>query len=174
MEEEWRDVVGYEGMYMVSNLGRVKSVSRAVAKSNGRTQAVPEIIRKHEANRMGYLYVSYYAAGRREIVYTHRAVVEAFVGLIPDGMEVHHIDGDKTNNVLSNLERVDSREHKSSHTTGSGNHRAALDEQKVSVIRSMLALGQSRASIARSYGVNWSTINRISTGKAWKHVSINQ
>jgi hypothetical protein len=99
--EEWRDIQGYEGYYQVSNWGRVKSLQRtANSISGGRT--VRERILKQSLCR-GYLFVVLVKPGlKRKMYKIHRLVASNFL----DGRNevVNHIDGDKLNNKLDNLE----------------------------------------------------------------------
>lgn len=90
MGEEWRDVIGYEGRYRVSNLGRVSGTK----------------ILSPQVNNAGYYVVHLYRDGQRSIALVHRLVAFAFV-LRPFGSsEVNHLDGVKLNNPASNLEWV--------------------------------------------------------------------
>lgn len=93
MENEiWKDVPGYEGHYMVSNMGRVKSL-----KHNR------EHILKPQNNGDGYLQVRLYLKGYTS-PYVHNLVWTTFVGPIPEGLEINHHDEEKKNNSLANLE----------------------------------------------------------------------
>lgn len=87
--EIWKDVVGYEGLYMVSSLGRVK---------NGRT----EVVLKPSKQNSGYLKVNLHSNGRQETKTVHRIVASSFLGM-GEECGIHHLDADKTNNSLSNL-----------------------------------------------------------------------
>lgn len=100
MEKEiWKDVVGHEGLYQVSNLGRVKSLPR-----NG-TILTEKIIKPHLL-KSGYLQVELSKNNKMHGYRVHRLVAESFV-LNPEQKEcVNHIDGDKTNNKVENLEWV--------------------------------------------------------------------
>ncbi len=106
--EVWRDVVGYEGLYRVSDLGRVKSLERLVFSfsrqgSPYRLRVRSKDIRQRKAG-MGYLVVDLHKDGVCTTRYVHRLVLEAFVGPCPDGLECRHFpDGDKCNNDLANL-----------------------------------------------------------------------
>lgn len=99
--EEWRPVAGFEGLYEVSDHGRVRSV-RAGNHVNKRLQGK---VLKERTNKVGYPVVSLYRGGKatRKERTVHRLVLEAFVGPAPDGCEVLHGDGTKINNHLSNL-----------------------------------------------------------------------
>lgn len=102
MECEWRPVLGYEGLYEVSDSGNVRSIERQVEDSNG-------IVRL----RQGRILRGYFDGARVRVrlsrlgVVTerkvHRLVLDAFVGPRPTGMECCHNDGDPTNNHVSNL-----------------------------------------------------------------------
>ena len=100
--EEWRDVVGYEGYYSISNLGRVRRDKTNASTHSGRFLSLT-------INGKGYVTVKLHAdplpAKRKRV---HKLVAEAFLGVCPTGMEVNHKNpnGDKTNNRLDNLEYV--------------------------------------------------------------------
>ena len=99
---EWRDVVGYEGLYSVSNTGLVKSIERKRWNGVG-LQTVTEKILKPYIQNSGYEMVSLWMNNRGKSLLVHRIVASAFLGSQPQ-MDVNHKDGCKTNNVLSNLE----------------------------------------------------------------------
>lgn len=98
-DEIWRDVVGYEGLYQVSNLGRVKSFHRGKEKVLNPT-----------VNSAGYMHLTLCVAGKHTSRTVHSLVAEVFVPN-PDGKpEINHIDGDKLNNCAWNLEWTTCRE----------------------------------------------------------------
>lgn len=98
--EEWRDVVGYEGKYQVSNLGRVKSLERKNSAGNLRKQR----IMKFGKTKDGYLMVTLSKSGKRDTKKVHRLVIESFIGIDNRKETVNHIDGNKENNTPENLE----------------------------------------------------------------------
>ena len=103
MEEEiWKDIEGFEGLYQVSNLGRVKSMARVVA-CNGGYRIAKEKLLKAGKNNWGYMQVILSMDGKSKHWLVHRLVWEAFNGTIPHGLQVNHVDEDKTNNKLENL-----------------------------------------------------------------------
>ena len=91
MTEKWKDVVGYEGYYEISNRGCVRTVK------TGR-------IRKLGTSKSGYKRVKLRMAGTQELCSVHVLVLDAFVGMRNDGEQTNHKDGVKDNNRLRNLE----------------------------------------------------------------------
>lgn len=106
MNEIWKDVVGYEGIYQVSNKGRVKGLYRKICKSNGVIQYRKERIISQCLNGDGYYHLKISKDGKSKTVRVHRLVAEAFIPnpnpkLLTD---VNHIDYNRKNNNVSNLE----------------------------------------------------------------------
>lgn len=100
MTEVWKDVKGYEGLYQVSNLGRVKSLARIL--NDGRKWK--EKVLKLGKDKDGYLQVHLYKNGKPKMFKIYRLVAEAFIPN-PDSLPcVNHKDEDKTNNTVENLE----------------------------------------------------------------------
>ena len=102
-KEYWKPVVGYEGLYEVSNWGRVKSLKRLVKSPRG-YRTVCERTLKPTKDSHGYLCVSLHKEGKMKFVKIHRLVAEAFIDN-PDNLPcVNHKDENPLNNVVSNLE----------------------------------------------------------------------
>ena len=103
MEEKeiWKDIEGYEGLYEVSNYGRVKSLGNG--KSTNKNNCKERIL-KPRKNRYGYLQVGLYKEGKVKRPCIHRLVAEAFIPNTENLEQVNHIDEDKTNNCVENLE----------------------------------------------------------------------
>lgn len=106
MIEEWRDVLNFEGLYQVSNLGRVKKLAYNRVSKDNRHFKFPEHILKGSTEKYSkYRTVELTDSGGKEhYFYIHRLVAEAFISNPNSLPEVSHIDGDKENNVISNLE----------------------------------------------------------------------
>lgn len=107
MKEIWKDIPNYEGLYQVSNLGNVKSLcygARNIRKSN-----VHKIL-KHSPNNWGYHKVQLYKNGKSQMLYIHRLVASLFIPNPENKVQVNHIDGNKENNTVSNLEWATPRE----------------------------------------------------------------
>ena len=103
--EEWKDIVGYEGLYQVSSEGRVKSLDRTVLGKNRwggkRLRTFKGAILKQFFNH--YWIVDLCKNGVPQHHLVHRVEYEAFYGPIPEGMQVNHIDENPLNNRLENL-----------------------------------------------------------------------
>lgn len=106
MDEIWKDISGYEGRYHVSNHGRVKSCTRADCNN----RLVKERILHTRKSKVGYLQVTLFCDGAAKSLTVHRLVATAFIQNLENKPEVNHIDGDKHNNHVDNLEWVTSRE----------------------------------------------------------------
>jgi len=108
MEENWRFIPGYENMYMVSDKGNVKGVDR----KDGAGRKIKGKILKATDDGRGYDALFLCKKGKAKNFHVHRLVVWAYLGFNGRGYEkvVHHIDGDKKNNNLSNLDIISHRE----------------------------------------------------------------
>ena len=108
--EEWRPVVGYEGLYEVSNLGRVKSLDRVVncgIKNHTKRTILSKILSINADKKTGYVKVTFTKNNRSYSKYVHRLVAEAFI-TNPEGFtQVNHKDENKANNAVWNLEWCD-------------------------------------------------------------------
>lgn len=99
--EYWRDIIGYEGFYMVSNLGNVRGVKRQ-GSSGG--------IMKLDTRNDGYLQICLCKESKGKMHLVHRLVAAAFIGFAEDKKYVNHIDGNRSNNMLDNLEICDMKQ----------------------------------------------------------------
>lgn len=105
--EEWRPVVGYEGLYEVSNTGQVRSVDRYYVNSLGKRFFLKGKILKLSDNGRGYLRTILTKDNKTSSKYIHRLVAEAFILNIDGLPTVNHKDEDKSNNRVENLEWCD-------------------------------------------------------------------
>lgn len=106
MTEEWRPVVGYEGSYEVSSMGNIRSLDRL----NVRGSWINGRLMKLTMDQNGYTRVGLCIKGERTTYYVHRLVAQAFVTNPDDKPQVNHINENKSDNRVSNLEWVTSRE----------------------------------------------------------------
>lgn len=101
--EEWRPIPGWEGYYEASDRGRVRSMPRRIGSSFGATRVIPGRVISQSANVRGYMAVNLWRDNARTVALVHRLVLNAFVGLRPEGLVGCHWDDDKSNNALTNL-----------------------------------------------------------------------
>lgn len=174
---KWKAVVGYEGYYEVSDTGFVRSLDRYETIYNRHEK--PFIRRrkgkvlKLSLGNAGYLTVSLCQSSSGKRKYVHRVVAETFLKCPKHLFEVNHLDGDKTNNNLFNLEWTDRRGN-SIHSTrvlrkniGSKVGTSKLSEEQVLEIKDMLERGSSQSHIGRFFNVSNHAIHRIKHGDNW-------
>lgn len=147
--EEWRDVPGYEGLYQVSNLGRVRRTKTGRVLRPGKT-------------RKGYFAVSFSRNSVRKSEYVHSCVARAFLGTRPEGLTINHKDGNKSNNCAANLEYCTNQENRD-HAVRMGLLRwawkknAARNER----VKSLHSLGWTVKRIADELGMSRQAIHDI-------------
>ena len=182
MNEYWLPVVGFEGWYEVSSLGRVRSLKRTMVVERWPGRFVP---RTYQGKMLrpglggnGYLGVVLSAHGRKKshaAVLVQYLVLEAFVGPRPPGAYCCHADGDRVNNHLSNLRwdtpaaNSDDAKRHGTRIRGRRVAGALLDDGKVATIRALSAVF-SRKTLADMYGVHVVTVADVIRGVTWKHV----
>ena len=104
MQEIWKDIVGYEGLYQVSNFGRIKSLDRVIKYSNGKICKYKEETKALTKDGKGYSRVLVSKNGKHKNLRVHRLVAQAFIPNPHNLSQVNHKDEDKTNNCVDNLE----------------------------------------------------------------------
>lgn len=170
---EYREIQGWPG-YRVGNDGFVWS--RWIKQVRPRRMGETWWKMKSIFASRGYLVVKLSKIDGSSQVLIHRLVLEAFVGPCPDGMECRHLDGDRTNNALSNLRwgtptenQYDRIRHGTS-CQGSQHPMAKLDEAKIEEIRRLRAEGILLRKIGDKFGVHKSTVQNACIRKTWKHI----
>lgn len=120
MTEVWKDIKGYEGLYQVSNIGRVKSLER-----KHKTRIKGKECLRHQKERImkqwkrdRYWLVDLWKDGERDIRSVHHLVFETFNNCQTDGLLIHHKDENKNNNSVENLELMSVLEHNRHHFCG--------------------------------------------------------
>lgn len=104
MEEIWKPVKDYENLYKVSNLGNVKSLDRVITDKNGKVKLIKGKIHKLYLTHSGYLSIGLYKNSEQKIFRVHRLVADAFIPNPKNLPQVNHIDENKENNCVNNLE----------------------------------------------------------------------
>ena len=181
---KWKAIPGWEGMYEVSTGGLVRSVDRVVpirTRANGRkgSQRWEGKVLASRAAKNGYpMVILSRGAGRGAHSYVHQLVLLAFVGPCPEGLEVCHNNGRRTDNRLENL-RYDTRSANAMdrHAHGTFNPRrgedcpsAKLCERDVRWVRENVG-GMSQRAMARVLGVGHRTVGAVIRGESWKHIA---
>ncbi len=122
LKENWKDINGYEGLYVVNKFGMVKALKKTIVKCNNVIQNRKECILKNSICRIGYSkHILYKGVGTRKEFKTHRLVAIAFIPNPLDKPCVNHLDGDKQNNFYKNLEWC-TRSENSIHSYKNGFH----------------------------------------------------
>lgn len=172
MPEIWKDVLGFEGFYEVSNTGKVRSVIRIDSKGLPRGGHPMKIGINCRSN---YPVVKLSKDGKSKLCKVHILVLEAFVSSRPVGMMGLHNDDIKENCNLDNLrwgtgsENIADKFKNDRIAKGERNGGRKLTETQVRVIKSLMGTKSDRA-LAIDFGVTKSTIIFIRTGRSWKHV----
>ena len=172
MTEQWKPVLGYEGLYEVSDQGRIRSLDRPMRNKRGFSTKKGQILLPiKKAN--DYLVVGLHSAQKRIQQTIHRLVYEAFNGPVPDGLVVRHVNHDRTDCRLANLligtpqDNSDDMVKAGRSHHGSGHYKALLSEDDVLTIRQS---NETHAVIAKRLGVARSTVSKAKAGKNWSHV----
>lgn len=173
MEEIWKPVVGYEGWYEVSNLGRIKRIKIGMGASCK--------ILKNQKSSNGYRFITLTKNGTQKQFTVHRIVSIAFIPNPENKLCVNHIDSNRTNNNIHNLEwvtysenirhsiMVGNRNHiKVPNKKGEEHYNAKLKEKDVRLI---LDSYLNTRQLAELFGVQSEAIARIRRGFSWKHIS---
>lgn len=172
-KEVWKPVRGYEGLYEVSNEGRVRSINRNVKRKDGRSIFYKGVILKSQETNRGYLSVGLSKKGKSKHKTVHRIVTDTFYGPCPDGLEVCHIDGDKKNNKLSNLKYDTPEQNRTEIYSIKPDEPgySKLSYNDVICIHKKLLNGELCSKIAKDYGLSYGFVYAIREGKTWSRVT---
>ena len=175
--ENWKDVVGFEGIYQVSDHGRVKSLCRMVRSKGGAMRLSRGKILSQGIDSGGYMNVTPYSKGIGKTAKVHSLVLEAFAGPCPLGMECCHRNSVRHDNRFANLRwgtrssNMLDKELVGTAPIGDSNPKAKLSNVSVLEICSRLSTGESQMKIADDFGVSEVTISHIACGRTWVHIT---
>jgi hypothetical protein len=173
--EIWKDIPNYEGLYQVSNKGRVKSLARSVIYTNGVIGNFKERILRTSLT-LGYPDVVLTRDKKRTTFKVHSIMAVVFLGhTMHSGMTVNHIDGNRANNNLENLEVVTHKQNMRHafdigllEFYGEKNANSKLSNSQVAEIRELLRKGELPKCIALRFGVTASCIYSIKANRIRK------
>ena len=158
--EQWRDVIGFEDLYEVSNHGQIRSK---------KTNAIKKLTFSKKENRP---YLGLWKNNKVKICKPHRLVLEAFVGKCPKGLEGCHNDGNTLNNHINNL-RWDTPKNnhadKIKHGTTNRGERCGTAKLTLVQVNAIRKDNRLQRIIAEEYSVRQSLISRIKNGTRWQH-----
>lgn len=174
--EVWKGVKGFECSYLISNLGRVKSLPKQIKMPYGGFKMTKERIMKPQINQYGYHYVSFWDNGKRKNIQIHRVVAFAFIPNPENKPQVNHINGIKINNGPENLEWCTAQEN-SNHAvstglaaSGSRIAQSKLNINQVEEIKLKYSNGDvTYFDLAEQYNVSFSIIGQIVRNEIWQN-----
>lgn len=173
--EEWKDVKGYEGFYEVSNLGNIKSLDRVIQRKTSNMKIKGRQMSQYLGNA-GYPMINLCINGKCKRHLVHRIVATAFLPNPLNKGYVNHIDGNKQNSNLENLEWSTPTENSiHAHEYGLANvsrgekqHSAKLNEEKVKYIRES---SKTVKELSLVFNVSEQAIRDVKNKRSWKHIS---
>lgn len=164
MEEEWKDIKGYEGKYKISNLGRVKAIERKVRQGKGEY-----FIKEHELktwiDSVGYVSVGLTVDSKTKYFRIHRLIAEAFIPNPNNLPVINHLNGNKTDYRIENLEWTNQKQN-SIHAVKTGLKK--VTEKQIDAARKnvLLALEKTKKKV-KQYDLNgnyiktWNSMTEI-------------
>ena len=168
MEEIWKEIENYNGVYFVSNLGNVKSVDHYCKGRLGSGKQTGRILKQSLCNK-GYLRVSLSNNKKRFSTGAHRLVAKAFIPNPKNKPQVNHINGVKTDNRVENLEWVTNKENQIHaikngliiHNYGEKHHMSKLTNSQVLTARRMHELGWDNITFSNHYNISAAAMSKI-------------
>lgn len=177
-EEIWKDIPDFEGIYQASNLGNIRSLDRTYKDKIGKQYNRKGVLLKPNTDKGGYLYVGLCPPNKEKIktVKIHRLVALTFCSGYEQGLEVNHINGNRSDNRAENLEWVtraynnrDRYNRGYKNPTGEKSISAKLKEEYIDIIFSLYNSGVNQTIIAKAFKVSQATISHLITNKTYNN-----
>lgn len=180
-KEIWKDVVGYEGYYKVNNIGNIKSLERTIIRRDGVCRLYKESKKRSYIGYKGYVICGFNKGGQKVNKKIHRVVAKAFIPNPEKKLQVNHIDGNKSNNCVSNLEWCTNAENmahaveigltKGCTLSGEDCNLTTTKKTDVLAMRKEYKKGcYTYQDIAKKFNVGNSCAYHILTRRSWKHI----
>lgn len=170
--EIFKDIIGYEGIYQISNLGRVKSLKRFVDNHSGLKKQLKEKILKNHISKTGYYVIDLKNNSLRKTFKVHRLIAIMFISKVNGKDFVNHIDGNKLNNSIDNLEWCTiSENNKHAELTGLKNDSGVNNSKSKLTKENVLFIRQSSLKLkelSEMFGINQSGVSKIRKFKTYK------
>jgi hypothetical protein len=152
----WEDIKGYEGLYQINEDGKVKSLARV----KGFILCKERILKEHKNNN-GYIRVTLSKNDEAKKFFIHRLVYETFIGQIPKEYEINHMDKNRLNNNITNLELV----------TNAENSRMKTNTKlTIGKVRAIRLSNKSNKELAQIYNISPRTVMHVKNKTRWKDI----
>lgn len=178
--EIWKNVVGYEEFYEISNFGRLKTKQRSLINVRNIEHRTQEFLMSPCINKKGYFQCSLSNGKVKKSFLVHRLVALAFISPLKEKPFINHIDGNPLNNLVSNLEWCTQKENVihgfetglTKSLFGENHKLAVLNEYKVLAIRRLHKINPkfNRSEVAKKLKVKNECIGKIILRRTWKHI----
>lgn len=180
--ETWRSVPDYEGIYEISNLGRIKSLDRSCTDKRGRKYFLYGKLMKQKTTSFNYQTISLSKTSKSKDFFIHKLVALAFIPNPENKKEVNHINGIKSDNTVFNLEWC-TRSENNRHAIDTGllvaqrgvdRYNSKLTEEQVIRIKKAYKKNPKlhQKKLAEEMGICRKALNSIVKGHTWKHITI--
>jgi NUMOD4 motif/HNH endonuclease len=174
IEEVWKDIPGYEGCYQASTFGRIKRLERLVISKTGQRTLLTELIKIPTINSSSYLTIKLSVQDVRKSYLVHRLILITFVSNPENKKTVNHIDGNKVNNHISNLEwATDSEQRKHAHKIGLMTNKGSKNPRSIIKLNDGFEIinkhqqGATVKQLCKEYSVVGTTILKIINRQHW-------